>query len=61
MTTFPKGTTVGTTNFQPGEIIHVDFSFYNITSLHGFTSMLTVLCANTILLWVFPTAYKLYP
>ena len=42
----PKGTTVDTTNLQPGELIHMDFDFYNMTSIRGFTSMLTVVCEN---------------
>ena len=61
MTTFPKGTTVDTGNLQPGELIHMEFDFYNVTSIRGFTSMLTVVCANTRILWVLPTASKLAP
>ena len=36
----------------------MDFVFYNITYIRGFTSMLIVVCAKTIMLWVFPTASK---
>ena len=36
----------------------MDFLFYNVTSIRGFTSMLTFVCAKTRMLWVFPTAYK---
>ena len=57
-TTFPKGTTVDTSNLKPGELIHMEFSLYNVTSICGFTSMITVVCAKTIMLWVFPTVYK---
>ena len=46
MTTIPKGTTFYNSNFQPGELIHMDFLFYNVTFIHGFTSMLTVVCEN---------------
>ena len=42
MTTLPKGTTVDTTNLQPVELIQMNFALYNVTSIHGFTSMLTV-------------------
>ena len=56
MTTLPKGKTVDTTNLQPVEIIHMDLEFYNVTSIRGFNSMLNVVCANTIMLWVFPNA-----
>ena len=55
MTTFPKVTTVDKNNLQPGELIHVDFAYYNVTSIRGFTSIITVVCAKTIILWVLPT------
>ena len=50
MTTFPKGTTVDTTKFQPGELMHVDFAFYNVTSIHGFNYILIVVSAKTRIL-----------
>ena len=53
-----KGTTVDTTNIQPVEIIHMDLDFYNVTSIHGLTSILTVVYGNTIMLWIFITASK---
>ena len=37
------------------------FSFYNRTSVRGFTSMLTVVCAKTVILWIFPTSSKMAP
>ena len=58
MTTFHKGTTVDKTNLQTGEIIHMDFAFYNVTSTPVFIYILPVVCENTIMLWLFPTAYK---
>ena len=54
----PKGTTVDTSNVQPGELIHMYFEFYNETSIRGFTSMLTVVCAKNIMIWVFTTSSK---
>ena len=60
MTTFSKGKTVDTNNLQPGELIHMNFAFYNVTFVRGFTSVLTVLCAKTIMLWVFHISYKRY-
>ena len=53
-----KGTTVYTSNIQPGELVHMDFEFYNVISIRGFTSMLTVVCTKTTTIWVFPTASK---
>ena len=61
MTYPPKGKTVDTTNIQPGEIIHMDFSFFNVNSIQGFTSMLTAVYEKTIMLWIFPTVPKIYP
>ena len=61
MQTFPKATTVDTNNLQPGELIHVEFSFYDVTSVCGLTTMITVVCTNTIRLWIFTTVSKRYP
>ena len=61
MTTFRKGTTVDTSNLQPGELVHVYFGFYNKIYIRGFTNMLTVVCEKTIMLWAFPTASKISP
>jgi hypothetical protein len=39
----------------------MDFAFWNISSLHGFTSMLVIIDASTRMLWVFCTASKTPP
>ena len=39
----------------------MESDFYNVNSILGFTSMLTVLCLKTIMFWVFPTASKISP
>ena len=59
--TINKITTVVTSNLQKGELVHMDFAFYNVNSIRRFTSMLTVVCVKTIMLWVFPTSYKRVP
>ena len=61
MTTFHKGKTFDTTNLQPVEIIFMDFAFYDVNSLLGFTSVITVICANTRIIWLFPTTSKRSP
>ena len=61
MKIIPKGTTFDKNILQPGELINMEFNFYNVNSIHGFTSMLTVVCSNTIILWVLPTASKRSP
>ena len=38
----------------------MDFDLLNVTSIHGFTSMLIVFCENIRTLWVFPTESKQY-
>ena len=61
MSTINKGKTVETSKLQPGELVLTEFAFYNVTSIRGFTSMLTVVCAKTIMLWVSPNAFKRVP
>ena len=57
----PKVKTVDTSNLLPGELIHMDVDLYNITSIRGFTSMVTVVFANTIMLCLLPTVSKRAP
>ena len=58
MTTINKGKTVDTSNLQPVELIYTDLAFYNITSIRGFTFMITVVCAKTRMIWVLPIVSK---
>ena len=37
------------------------FAFHNITSIRGFTSILIIVFAKTIMLWLLPTAPKKTP
>ena len=53
MKTFPKGTTFDTNNLKPVEVTHMYFAFYNVTYTKGSTSVLTVVCENTRMLWLF--------
>ena len=57
----PKGTTIDTTNIQPGELIHTYFDLYNVTSIQGFTYMLTVVCEKNRMIWVFTNTSKIPP
>ena len=61
MTTFPKGKTVDKTNLKPGELIHMYFSFHNVTSIQVFTSMHTVVCEKTRTIWLFTNSSKISP
>ena len=60
ITTINKGTTVDSSNLQPGERFHMDFAFYNVTSVCCFTSMLTLVCEKTRMLWALPTSSKIF-
>ena len=58
---FHKDATVDTTNLQLGDIFHLEFSFYNITTIFKFNSILTVVCDKTIMLWILPTTSNQSP
>ena len=60
-TSFPEVITFFKTQLQPGELLHMDFAFYNVTLVLGFTSMITVVCEKTIIIWFFPTSSKISP
>jgi hypothetical protein len=55
------GKTVPTDNLQSGESINMDFSFWNIISHHGFSTVLTIVDAYSRFLWVFCTSSKKSP
>ena len=55
----PQRKKVDKTKLKPGELIHMYFALYNETSIRGFTSMLTVVCENNIMMWIFLTESKL--
>ena len=57
----PKCTTVDTTNLQPERLIHIDFSFCDVTCIQVFISILAVVCTKTITPWVFPNTSKRAP
>ena len=39
----------------------MEVAFFNVNFIHGFTSMLTGVFANNIMIWLFHTASKLAP
>ena len=61
MKIFLKGKTVDTTKLQLVGILHPDFEFYNITSIYGFVSIITFVCAKTRIIWSFFSASKQSP
>ena len=44
ITFFPKDETVDTTNLRTAELLNMEFDFYNVAYIQGFTSVITVLC-----------------
>ena len=47
MTDIPKGIVMNTSILCPGELIHIDFCFINVTSIRGFTCVLMIVDART--------------
>ena len=61
MKTSLKEKTVEKTKLQPGELIHMQFAFYNVTYIRGSISVITIVYSKNILLWVFPIESKPFP
>ncbi len=57
----PRGKLVDKTLLDPMKRLHLDFSFYTITSLRGYTTCLTIVCAATSYPFTFPTKSKTSP
>ena len=47
--------------YKAGEFFCMDFSFWNATSIRGFTSLLSIICMKTRYSFVFPTRNKRPP
>ncbi len=57
----PKAQITSVTLTKRGQLLHVDFSFWNLVSIRGFTSLLSVIGGKDRMLWNFPTASKRCP
>ncbi len=57
----PRGKLVDKTLLAPMKRLHMDFSFYTITSMRGYTTCLTIVCAGTSYPFTFPTKSKTSP
>jgi hypothetical protein len=57
----PKGKTTNTDMLRPGELLHIDFGFWDLTSHRGFTTMLLIIDAKTRMLWLFCSSTKRAP
>ena len=57
MKTLTKSKTIETNNLQQGVLIIMEFAFYNVNSIQGFTSMINVVRDKTRMIWVFITYF----
>jgi hypothetical protein len=57
----PKGKLVDKTLLAPFQCLHVDFSFFSITSIQGFTSSLDICCSFSSFPFEFPSKGKNSP
>jgi hypothetical protein len=57
----PRGNLVDKTQLAPFQRLHIDFSFFTIKSIRGFTSSLDVECGSTSYPFSFPTKNKAPP
>lgn len=57
----PKGPTASTSHLLPGQLLHIDFGFWDLPSHRGFSSMLLIIDAKTRMLWLFCTSNKRAP
>ena len=46
-TKITRGPTIDISNFAPGFMIQIYFSFFNVVSIRGFTSNLVAICYDT--------------
>ena len=60
-TNVPRGRVVNVTKLPPFQHLHVDFSFFRVTSLHGYTTALDIVSASTSYPFRFPTKSKSPP
>jgi hypothetical protein len=58
---FQKGNTSSTDKLKPGELLHIDFTFWDIPSHHMFTAFLTIIDAKERMVCIFCTSSKKLP
>ena len=55
------GPTMDNTPFSPSALLHLDYMFINTPSIRGFTSIIIIVDAKTLKLWLFCTPNKTPP
>ena len=46
---------------MPCELVHIDFKFWNVVSIRGFTCSICIICAKTRFPWIFHATDKSPP
>ena len=60
-TKIPRGPTTDASKFAPGFMIQMDFAFFNVESIRGFTSTFVAICSATSYPFGFPSRSKRPP
>ena len=60
-TKLPKGQLEDKTDLPPFGRLHLDFHFFNVVSIRGFSSALAAVCASTSYMFNFPTKSRSPP
>ena len=60
-TNIPRGPTTDVSNFVPVSMLQMDFAFFNVESIRGFTSYSVAICSATSYPFGFPLRGKLPP
>ena len=58
MTHLTWGAPINTTTLMAGETINLDFTFYNVTSIKGFSTQINVVDSKYCMLFIFPKTNK---
>ena len=60
-TKISRGPTTDASKFGPGFMLQMDFAFFNVDCIRGFTSTFVAICSSTSHPFVFPYSSKLPP
>ena len=58
-TKIPRGSTIDVSEFAPGFTLQIHFAFFDVESIHGFTSTFVALCSATLHPFGFTSISKL--
>jgi len=61
LTKIPRGSLSDTTELPVGTKFHIDFCFFNVVSIRGFTAALIIVEATSRYIWIFPSRSKRAP